>query len=138
MPPQRVGRGIGAADDDGARPPPVGNWGTILGGDHLAVGADSIDRGIARLIDVVLDGDGDAVQPANRVASPERLVGIIRFAEGFIAPNDDHRVDRRVDLVQPLQRRRHGFPGGDLTIPDRRHQGRGIPAPQRLGHLGCE
>ncbi len=66
----------------------------------------------ARCLDPVLDGEGDAVEPAERITTSDRVVCLGGFAESRLRDQLRDGVEFRVDDFDPPEMRFYDFAGG--------------------------
>ena len=83
-----------------------------------------LDRAAGRTdttdLDRVLDGDGQAVQRPARLATRGGVVGPVRFGAGPVEVERDHRVDRRVQPLDPVDVEIEQLAAGELAGADAR------------------
>jgi len=130
----REGRRVGPSNDDCAGPPQAPDLGAVLGGDQVAVRLDAVVGGEASLIGVHLGGDRQAVQRADRLASPQRAVGGIGLGERLLVQDTDDGVESWVDGVEPIEVRGHRLARRDLAGPDQCRQRHAVELPQFARH----
>ena len=95
-------------DDDRARVAQTAEDAGVAGGEDLALGA--VARGAPGQAELVLDGDRHAVQ------RPLRRLG--QHPLGLLGERRDDRVQRRVALLDPLQRRAQQLGGVEVAGGD--------------------
>ena len=118
-------RAIGAAEDHRARFAQVIDHRRILARDVVALQIEAIGIGITRLIDIDLHRYRYAGQRPERLVARDRSVDFSRLRQHILGPVIDHRVEGRVDRVEPRQRRFRHLPGRDFFEFDcRRNIGR--------------
>ena len=112
------GRGVGAADNDGAGVLEVGNDRAVFLGHEVLQRHDAVVGWQSRLVDVDLGRHRHAVQ--RRQGMTARAGGIGRLGGGarFFLEHADHGVDRRIDLAQARQHRIDGFARRGLSGAD--------------------
>ena len=116
---EREFRRVGKADDDRAGLLQVTHHGRIRRRDEVLVGGNAVEIGPAFVVDVLLDGDGHAVQQPEFAALGALLVGRMRGLQRVLAEIDDDRVQPGIDRMHPLQMRLDGLHRGDGAGADR-------------------
>ena len=91
---------------------------------------ESLRRRRAGDVDVLLDGEGHAVERRQVSASGDRTVGRLGRFQRLLGQDDDNGVDRRVDRLDPPQVGLDDFLTGGLPGSDRFGQLGGAHAPQ--------
>jgi hypothetical protein len=76
---------------------------------------DPLGGGIARLVDIDLHRHRHAGQRPNLLAVPQPGVYDVGGRQCLGGTIIDHRVDRAVDVIQPVEGRIHGLPRRDLA-----------------------
>ena len=135
----REGRGVGAADDDGAGAAEVFDQGGVFLGDVVAERFHAVVGGVALLVGVDLGGDGDAVQRAEGVPAVLCRVRCCCGGEGFIVQAADDGVDGGVDRVDAGEDGFGRLCGGDLAGADQPCEVNAVELPE-FGHgspLAC-
>src|SRR5438132_1080320 len=132
----REGWGVGPPDDDGARPPEIGDDRGVLGRDVVAKGDNAVVGGAADLVGVDLGRDRYAVQRAQGLAPRLCLVGRVRRGERLLLERADHGVDRRVAGVEARQARLCCLAARGTAEPDQPRQLGRVQPPELVGHRG--
>ena len=103
----------------------VGDYGCVVigyvGGEDLGAAGGEDARGV----ELVLDGDGDAVERAAMFASGDFFLCLLRGGEGVVAADGDVAVELAVDAVDSFQVGFDGFNGGDFLSLNQSAEGRG-------------
>ena len=99
----REGGRVGAAHDDRPGMLQVGHDRAVLLRDQVLQWNDAIVGGKARLVDVDLGRDRNAVQRRQGMAARAGGIGRFGFGAGLALQHVHHGVDRRIDLVEPAE-----------------------------------
>jgi hypothetical protein len=129
--PAQAERGhVRAPHDNGPRFPEVRDERAVLRRDHGFLEPEPVGRGMAGLIHVHLNGHRDTGHGTGVVARRQRAVDAIRGGEGFRGHLANDRVDRRINLGEPIQNAlRHGT-RGQSPRANRVGDGHGAHAPR--------
>ena len=134
---EREFRRVGEAENDRAGLLQVTHHGRIRRRDEVLVGGNAVEIGPAFVVDVLLDGDGHAVQQAEFAALGALLVGRMRGLQRVLAEIDDDRIQPGIDRMHPLQMRLDGFHRGDCAGADRSRGLHCRPLPGRPLGAAC-
>jgi hypothetical protein len=115
-PAHRKRRRIGSADDDGASLAQVGDHWTVLLGDKILLDPNSVGVGKTPLVDVDLDRHRHSGQQAAVFTRGEAVIEGGGFGQRLIGHFLHHRVDFRIDRLQPLQAGLDHFGGGNIAV----------------------
>ena len=124
-PSQGEGRCVCTANDDGTSTAQIGHNRVVDNGEVVFLGNQAVGGGVACLVHVHLDGDGDTRQKAWCFASRKPCVEHGGSSPRLVMQRLNDRVDGGVDLVHPSQGRLGNPGGGQVTRGDTRDNVRG-------------
>lgn len=107
------GRAIGAAEQNGARFPEIGDHRIVLARDDIALELQAVGGGKAFLVDIGLDGDGHAGEHAGVLPASDGGIDGISLPEDVVRPVVDHRVELGIDGIQAREAGLCSLLGGD-------------------------
>ena len=114
------GRRVGAPDDDRAGLEQVVDHRAVAGGDPFFLQVHAVAGREAYLVDVYLDGNRHARERSGIIAARQRRIDSARTGQNLVGSMVDDRVDRRVDGIQPRQRRLRGLDRRELALTHER------------------
>jgi hypothetical protein len=138
VPAQAEVRQVRASDRDGARAAQLRDEGRIFAGTRLRQATQSVARGRAGEIDVLLHRDGYAVQRSDRCARLDRAICLVRRREGLVVKHDRDGIQRVVDRLDAIEMCLHDLLGGRAPGADGFGEVAGAVAPERCGVAGHE
>ena len=95
---------VGLADDHRTSPPETLDEQCVLHGDVVPIDGRAIGGADAGGVDQVLDGDGEAVERADRLTAGEGAVGGGGLVAGAVGDEGADGVDVRVDALDTGER----------------------------------
>ena len=134
--------GVGLAEDDGAGAAEAGGHAGVAADDGAEQregaggGVEAVARG-----DVVLEQDGDAVQPRGAAAPRRRALGVgARRLRGRVRVDLDDGTEQRVEAGDPVQVEPDERRRGDAAVPEAQLDGvhGGLLELERAGAAGCQ
>jgi hypothetical protein len=128
-PAHRVGRRVGAAEEDRAGAPQIGDDGIVLGGDEIAIGDDAIVGRAAALVAIDLGRHRHAVQRSARLATAEGTVGRVGRLPRLVGERQHDGVDCRIHCVEPVEAGVERFAAGKPPQADQTRQLDGVELP---------
>ena len=125
-------RAIGAREDDGAGFAQIVDDGAVVLCDRTLLELQPVCGGKAGLVDIDLHGDGYAGQYAGILAAGDPGIDRGRLSQHLGRLVIDHRVDLRIDGIEPGQRGGRGLLRRNLLRFDQPGQIRGRQTPEIL------
>ena len=131
-PPEAEFRSVGAADDDGAGLPEMGNDRRVLAGHMIREGWNAVGGRLPGHVDILLDGDRNAMQWSDRSSGRHDLIGGARRTACLVIHAHRDGVHMPIDLVHAGDVALHHLESTHLPSADRRHRLSGAPLPPVL------